>query len=188
MGRLHRSRPLPVLETALRAFSGRGRACGARPWSGRVPCKQQGICRATCPGRDRRRCAARISRSLSLGLPKARPEGSIRVAAGGARTCRSHANARRLWPRRSGHPTCALKNRSRAGPRSARNSNCGFSPTPPGRSRQKNGCQESCWIDLVLRRREAPSRRTGHGRQPGKRPMVRDARLRRAPHHEDCWC
>jgi hypothetical protein len=33
-------------------------------------------------------------------------------------------------------------------------------------------------VCLVLRRREAPSRRTGHGHERCKRPMVRDARLR----------
>ena len=49
----------------------------------------------------------------------------------------------RCRPRRSGYPTCALKNRSRAGPRSARNSNCGFSPIPSWTGRQKTTCQES---------------------------------------------
>ena len=62
-------------------------------------------------------------------------------------TCRSHGNARHRGPRRSGNPTCALKNRSRAGPRSARNSNCGFSPITFSDDRQTRACQESCWWD-----------------------------------------
>src|SRR5712671_706079 len=39
--------------------------------------------------------------------------------------------------------SCKRPTLSRAG----RNSDCGFSPTPPGRGRQKNECQESCWTD-----------------------------------------
>src|SRR5258707_14880762 len=39
------------------------------------------------------------------------------------------------------------------------------------------------FLNLVLRRRAAPSRRTGHG-EGRKQPMVRDASLRDAPHHE----
>jgi hypothetical protein len=53
----------------------------------------------------------------------------------------------------AGYPTCALKNRSRAGPRSARNSNCGFSPSMFRARWQKSGCQESMW--------------PGHARLPG---------------------
>jgi hypothetical protein len=70
-------------------------------------------------------------------------------------TFRSHGNARNRGPRRSGNPTCALKNRSRAGPRSARNSNCGFSPITFSDDRQTRACQESCW-GLSFR---TPSRR-----------------------------
>jgi hypothetical protein len=60
-------------------------------------------------------------------------------------TCRFHGNARNRGPRRSGNPTCALKNRSRAGPRSARNSNYGFSPITFSDDRQTRACQDSCW-------------------------------------------
>jgi hypothetical protein len=64
-------------------------------------------------------------------------EGSRRAAARNAKP------GGRCRPRRSGYPICALKNRSRASPRSARNSDCGFSPITFWACWQKSGCQES---------------------------------------------
>src|SRR5712672_67072 len=47
-----------------------------------------------------------------------------------------------------------------------RNSNCGFSPTPPGRGRQKNGCQESCCTDDGSdRQRSQPKKQTSAPRR-----------------------
>src|ERR1700710_1944593 len=48
-----------------------------------------------------------------------------------------------------------------------RNSDCGFSPTPPGRGRQKNGCQESCWTDDKSdRQRSQPQKPNGGAEAP----------------------
>jgi hypothetical protein len=99
-------------------------------------------------------------------------------------TCRSHANARHRGPRRSGNPTCALKNRSRAGPRSARNSNCGFSPITFSDDRQTRACQESCWGGLFrssIRTRGPPASSSTQHNPINESQLVRCLRVALGP-------
>jgi hypothetical protein len=93
--------------------------------------------------------------------PKERPPGGGRWR----EACRSHVNARAVGHAGRVYPTCALKNRSRAGPRSARNSNCGFSPIRFSDIWQIYCCQDSSSLRISTAStwRNGRSARAEHG-------------------------
>ena len=149
MGRWHCSRPWPVLrDGASRLLRTRlwaiadlmvrsARSARLEPWAAGIrPAARMGCLQTT----------GNLQGRMSRQGPAAMRRPGFRCAPSGLR----RRGARRValmkkpdafGPRRSGNPICALKNRSRASPRSARNSKCGFSPIIFSQGCQKERCQ-----------------------------------------------
>ena len=123
MGGWRRSRPSPSFETALRASSGRGSLTEGlqSPPQGRIHCKQQRIyspftsIAARPSPNEKSRCATvHVLGSMWLAF----------ICDAMAREMSPSCNGPALWG-------------------AGRNTDCGFSPIPFRRGRQKNGCQDS---------------------------------------------
>jgi hypothetical protein len=142
MGRL-RCRVLPILRDARPL--GRAPQDEAEGADGRISCKQQGICRRFT---SMAACSAATRPSPNEKSRLRRPVWRLSSASRWREACRSHAMG----------PTLAG---------AGRNSDCGFSPIPFWRGRQKTGCQESCWTDDGSdRQRSQPQKPNGGAEAP----------------------